>query len=77
MKRMIMKIADLHSEIQMGIINYFSVHPDASASALRICNQWLANEKYSHNIAQVQTAVDGLLARGEIHKRSDSDIYIL
>jgi len=70
-----MKIADLHSEIQMGIINYLSVYPDASGSALRICNQWLANEKYSHNLAQVQTAVDGLLARGEIHKRSGANIY--
>lgn len=72
-----MKMTDIHSEIQTGIINYLSVHPDASASVQRICNQWLANESYSHNIAQVQTAVDSLLSRGEIHKRSGADIYIL
>ena len=72
-----MKMADIHSEIQMGIINYLSVHPDASASVQRICNHWLTNERYSHNIAQVQTAVNVLLSRGEIHKRSDADIYTL
>ncbi|MCJ8318161.1 MAG: hypothetical protein MJK12_00905 [Colwellia sp.] len=72
-----MKISDIHSEIQMGIIDHFSVYPDASASVLRMCNHWLANEKYSHDIAQVQTAVDGLLARGEIHKHSGANIYIL
>ena len=74
---MIMKMADIHSEIQTGIINYLSAHPDASASVQSICEQWLANEKYSHNIPQVQTAVNGLLARGEIHKHSDDDIYTL
>ena len=72
-----MKMTDIHSEIQLGIINYLSVHPNASASVHRICNQWLANERYSHNIDQVQTAVDGLLARGEMHKRSGADIYTL
>ncbi len=77
MRTVIMKMADIHSEIQTGIISYLSVHPEASASVHRICNQWLSNEKYSHNLAQVQTAVDGLLARGEMHKRSDTDIYTL
>ncbi|KGJ93734.1 hypothetical protein [Colwellia psychrerythraea] len=72
-----MKMQDIHSEIQRGIINYLSVHPTASASAQRICNQWLANERYSHNIAEVQTAIDGLLAQGEMHKRADTDIYTL
>ena len=72
-----MKIADIHSEIQTGIIDYLSAHHDASASVQIICDQWLANERYSHNIPQVQTAVDGLLARGEMHKRSDTDIYTL
>jgi hypothetical protein len=60
-----MKITDLHSEIQMGIINYLSVNPGASASVKRICYHWLSCEKYSHNLAQVQTAVDALLVRGE------------
>jgi len=72
-----MKMTDIHSEIQSGIINYLSVHPEASASVQRICHQWLTNERYSHNIAQVQTAVDGLLARGEMHKRSGTDKYTL
>jgi len=72
-----MKMADIHSEIQTGIINYLSVHPDASASVQCICDQWLTNERYPHNIAQVQTAVDSLLARGEMHKRSGDDIYTL
>lgn len=72
-----MKMKDIHSEIQTGIINYLSVHPEASASVQRICNQWLANERYSHNIDQVQTAVDTLLTRGEMHKRSGADIYTL
>jgi len=72
-----MKMTDIHSEIQTGIINYLSVHPDASASVQRICNQWLVNERYSHNIDQVQTAVDSLLARGEMHKHSGTDIYTL
>ncbi|ALO33835.1 hypothetical protein CMT41_03175 [Colwellia sp. MT41] len=72
-----MKMKDIHSEIQTGIINYLSAHPNASASVQGICNQWLSNEKYLHNIAQVQTAVDGLLNRGEMHKRSDSEVYTL
>jgi len=70
-------MTEIHSEIQAGIIDYLSVHPDASASVQRICNQWLANERYSHNIDQVQTAVDGLLAQGELHQRSGTDIYTL
>ena len=73
----IMKMNDIHSEIQTGIINYLSAHPDACASVQGICNQWLSNERYTHNIAQVQTAVEGLLIRGEMHKRSDADIYTL
>ena len=72
-----MKMTDIHSEIQTGIINYLSVHPEASASVQRICNQWLSNERYSHNIDQVQTAVDGLLSRGEIHRHVDSNKYSL
>jgi len=72
-----MKMAEIHSEIQTGIINYLLMHPDASASVQRISNQWLANERYSHNVAQVQTAVNGLLAQGEIHQNTGSDIYTL
>ncbi len=75
--RMMMKMTEIRSEIQTGIINYLSENPGASASVDHICNQWLGNERYPHNIAQVQTAVDGLLARGEMHKRSDADIYTL
>ena len=73
----IMKMTDIHSEIQTGIIDSLSFHPDVSASVQRICEQWLTNERYSHNIAQVQTAVNTLLVRGEMHKRSDADIYTL
>jgi len=72
-----MKMNDIHSEIQAGIIDYLSVHPDACASVQGICYQWLSNERYAHNIAQVQTAVDALLSRGEMHQRSGSDIYTL
>jgi len=72
-----MKMNDIHSEIQTGILNYLSAHPEASSSLQGICNQWLINEKYLHNIDQVQTAVDSLLTRGEMHKCSDSDIYSL
>jgi len=72
-----MKIADIHSEIQEGIINYLSAHPDASGSVQDICDQWLINERCPHSTPQVQTAVDGLLARGEIHKHSDANIYTL
>ncbi len=72
-----MKMNDIHSEIQTGIINYLSAHPEACASVQGICNQWLSNEKYLHNIAQVQTAVDGLLNRGEMHKKAGSNKYSL
>ncbi len=77
MRAVTMKMTDIHSEIQSGIINYLSVHPDASGSVQRICEQWLTNEKCAHNIFQVQTAVNSLLKRGEIHKHSDADIYTL
>jgi len=70
-------MADIHSEIQTGIINYLLVHPDASASIQRISNHWLTNEKYSHNLDQVQTAIDDLLAQGQVHKRPGTDIYTL
>lgn len=72
-----MKMNDIHSEIQTGIINYLSAHPDACASVQGICNQWLSNEKYLHNIDQVQTAVDGLLSRGEMHRHANSNKYSL
>ena len=72
-----MKMSHIHSEIQTGIINYLSVHPDASAPVESICSNWLANESVSHNIDQVQTALDRLVAHGEVHKRQDSDLYTL
>jgi len=72
-----MKISDIHSEIQTGIINYLSVHPGASASVKRICNQWLGNERYSHSIDQVQTAVDNLVVSGELHQNAETNVYTL
>ena len=72
-----MKMSHLHSEIQTGILNYLSVHPRASAPVENICSNWLANESVSHNIDQVQTALDRLVAHGEVHKRQDSDLYTL
>ncbi len=70
-------MTELHSEIQTGIINYLSAHPEACASVQGICNQWLSNEKYLHNIDQVKTAVNGLLLRGEIHRHVDSNKFSL
>ncbi len=72
-----MKLTDLHSEIQTAIIDYLSIHPTASGSAQRICCNWLANEKVSHSIEQVQTALDRLVEHGEIRRRSGSDLYTL
>jgi hypothetical protein len=72
-----MKMKDIHSEIQTGIINYLCAHPEASASVQGICNQWLSNEKYLHNIEQVQTAVDCLVNRGEMHRHVNSNKYTL
>ena len=70
-------MSHIHTEIQSGILNYLSIHPNASASAEEICSHWLANESVSHNIEQVQTAVDRLVEHGEMHKISDSDLYSL
>jgi len=65
-----MKMADLHSEIQTGILDYLSIHPDASASLQGIYSSWLVNEKVSYNIEQVQTALDRLVDHGKIKRRS-------
>jgi len=70
-----MKMSDIHSEIQMGILNYLAVNPNASASAQDIQNYWLANERSPHNINQVQTALDRLVDRGELNKRPGSNLY--
>ena len=72
-----MKTAELHSEIQAGIINYLSIHPSASASVKGIYSEWLTNERVSYNIEQVQTALDRLVDHGEIQKRSGSNVYTL
>ncbi|WNC68201.1 hypothetical protein RI845_16945 [Thalassotalea nanhaiensis] len=72
-----MKMSHIHTEIQAGILNYLSIHPDASAPVEDICSRWLANESVAHNIEQVQTAVDRLVEHGEMHKMSDSDLYSL
>lgn len=71
----LMKMSDIHSEIQMGILNYLSAHPDASASAQRIQANWLANERCDHSIDQVQTAIDRMVDRGELSKRPGSNLY--
>jgi len=65
-----MKLTDLHSEIQTGILDYLSIHPNASASLQGIYSSWLVNEKVSYNIEQVQTALDRLVAHGELKRRS-------
>ena len=65
-----MKLTDLHSEIQTGILDYLSIHPNASASLQGIYSSWLVNEKVSYNIEQVQTALDRLVDHGELKRRS-------
>ncbi|WNC72833.1 hypothetical protein RGQ13_02330 [Thalassotalea psychrophila] len=72
-----MKMSHIHTEIQAGILNYLSIHPNASAPAEDICSNWLANENFAHNIEQVQTALDRLVDHGEMHKMSDSNLYSL
>ena len=72
-----MKIVDLHSEIQAGILDYLSNHPGASASLQVINSDWLANERFPHNIEQVQTALDRLVDHGELKRCSDNDTYSL
>ncbi len=72
-----MKMADLHSEIQSGILSYLAIHPDASASLQGVYSQWLLNETFSYNIEQVQTALDRLVDHGDITRRSGSNIYML
>jgi hypothetical protein len=70
-----MKMRDLHSDLQNGIINYLSVHPSALATVADISANWLANEKVEHNVAQVQTAVDRLVDQGELFQRLGGDFY--
>ena len=73
----IMKMSHIHTEIQSSILNYLSIHPDASAPAEDICSNWLANENVTHSIEQVQTALDRLVDHGEMHRMSGSNIYAL
>jgi hypothetical protein len=72
-----MKISDLHSEIQAGILDYLSNHPSASASLQVIHSDWLANERVPHNIEQVQTALNRLVDHGELKRCPNTDIYSL
>ena len=72
-----MKMAELHSEIQSGILSYLAIHPDASASLQDVYSHWLLNERFSYSIEQVQTALDRLVDHGEIKRRSGSNIYML
>ena len=71
-----MKLADLHSEIQTSILDYLSIHPEASASVQRVTTTWLVNERSSHSLEQVQTALDRLVERGELKRRLDSNVYM-
>ena len=70
-------MSEIHSEIQMGILNYLAVNPKASASAQDIQDYWLANERSSHNIEQVQTALDRLVDRGELTRKLGNEHYAL
>ena len=72
-----MKIAELHSEIQAGILSYLAIHPSESASVQGVYSDWLANERMSYNIDQVQTALDRLVDHGELRRRPGSNIYTL
>ena len=72
-----MKMAELHSEIQSGILCYLTIHPEASASVQDVYSHWLLNETFSYNIEQVQTALDRLVDHGDIKRRPGSNIYML
>jgi len=71
-----MKLVELHSEIQMGILEYLNNHPGASACAEVINFNWLGNERFPHNVDQVQTALDRLVEHGEINKSSDNNYFL-
>ncbi|MDN3653313.1 hypothetical protein QWY77_11225 [Thalassotalea ponticola] len=72
-----MKLHDLHNEVQTGILDYLAAHPNAMGSVEHICNGWLANEKYQHNLEQVKSAVDIMVKRGELIPRLGGDFYSL
>jgi hypothetical protein len=72
-----MKLEELHSEIQAGILSYLSIHPDAADSAQGIHDGWLTNQRISPSINEVQTALDRLVEHGELHKNEDADLYAL
>ncbi|KGJ90629.1 hypothetical protein ND16A_1851 [Thalassotalea sp. ND16A] len=72
-----MKMSDIHSEIQAGILNYLSIHPGAAGSVAEISSNWLADENVAHNLEQVQTAVDRLVDHGELHKSMGTNLYTL
>ena len=67
-----MKMAELHSEIQSGILDYLSNHPNESACLQVIYADWLENESVPFNIEQVQTALDRLVEHGELTRSRDS-----
>ncbi|NMP17951.1 hypothetical protein [Thalassotalea sp. Y01] len=70
-----MKLHDLHNEVQAGILDYLAVHPNAMGSVEHISNDWLADEKFEHNVAQVQSAVNIMVNRGELVPRLGGDFY--
>jgi len=71
-----MKLVELHSEIQFSILEYFSNHPNASGSVETINFSWLTNERFPHNVDQVQTALDRLVDHGEINMSSDNNYFL-
>ena len=72
-----MKLAELHNEIQVAILDHLSNHPSASASLQVIYSDWLSNENVPCNIEQVQTALDRLVEHDEIKRSSDTKSYSL
>ncbi|WP_371187041.1 hypothetical protein [Thalassotalea maritima] len=70
-----MKLKDIHTELQSGILNYLASHPNAMGSVEHIANQWLFNEKYEHTPEQVNAAVKSMVARGELTPRLGGDFY--
>ena len=67
-----MKMAEIHSEIQSGILGYLSNHPNESACLQVVYSDWLDNESVPFNIEQVKAALDRLVEHGELKLFSDS-----
>ncbi len=72
-----MKLYELHTELQSDILTYLTTHPRAMGNAEAIANEWLRDEKCEHNVHQVETALNGLVDKGELHRRLGGDFYSL